>query len=443
MSSSLKDKVPPHNLEAERAALGAVLMSPESFDLLLRYLRAEDFFQSAHRLIFQAISKLDGSGSALDIITLTDYLKKEGLLEKSGGAAYISSLSSEVPTSANIEYYAKIVQGCSIRRKLAKIGGQVVSSSFDETEDPRLLIENAEREIFSITDSFATSEIKTPRQVLHKIIEHIERRFHESDAYDGVPSGFPDLDSMTGGFQDSDFIILGARPSIGKTALATSMASFMALKKKIPVGFFTLEMPVEALTMRILAAEARINSENMRKGFMQPSDFTKINEAASTFYEAPLFIDDTPNIRLLDLRAQARRMLRQHKIQALFIDYISLIQPENRLLPRHEQIAETSRSLKSLARELNIPLIVLSQLRRETEGKAPSLADLRESGSLEQDADVVMLLHRDRNIEKNKIPTTIKTELILCKQRNGPTGRLEILFEPAFTRYRPQEVQPV
>ena len=437
-SAPLKDKIPPFNNDAEVATIGSLLLDNESIATVLRYLRSNDFYKTAHQKIFGAIVTMFQRGERADLITLTEELRAEGNLESCGGAAYVSSLTSVVPTAANIEYYARIVHGCSVRRELLRIANEIISTAHDESKDGRLIVEEAEQRIFEIADKQQTSSFKPVREIIPRTIEAIENLYHTKDSYTGIPSGFSDLDKYTSGFQKSELIIIGARPSVGKTALALSMAANMAVNHKVPVGFFTLEMSDMALVQRLVSSEARINSEMLRTGMLSPANFNDLTEAAGRIYEAPLFIDDTPSIKLLDLRAQARRMKSQQKIEVLFIDYLTLISSESRDLPRHEQIAEISRSLKALARELDIPVIALSQVRRETEGKRPNLADLRESGSIEQDADVVIFLHRDRGTEmdsQEQQPNIITTELILAKQRNGPVGALEIAFIPKYTKF--------
>jgi replicative DNA helicase len=433
----LKDKVPPHNEEAEVATLGALLLDSESLATVIRYLRPEDFYKTAHQRIYQSILTLFDRNAAIDLITLTEQLREAGLLEACGGAAYIARLTSAVPTSANVKYYAQIVQECSIRRNLARIASGIISDSHNEGEDVRLIIEEAERQIFEITDRQHTGTFQAAKEVVPRTIEAIEKLYHTKESYIGIPTGFTDLDMQTSGFQNSEFIVIGARPSVGKTALALNMAANIAIRNKIPVGFFTLEMSSMALMQRMLASEARIRSNSLRSGFLKPSDFHKLTEAASKIYEAPLYIEDTPALRLLDLRALARRMKHQFNVAIVFIDYITLITAENRELARHEQIAEISRSLKALARELDIPVVALSQVRRESEGKQPSLADLRESGSIEQDADVVIFLHRERQGggTGEVDARSIETELIIAKQRNGPVGSYKIAFIPEYTRF--------
>ncbi len=436
----LKDKIPPHNNDAEMATLGALLLDSEALAVVLRHLRADDFYKLAHQKIFTAIVGLFNEGRGVDLLTLTDELRSEGSLDSAGGTAYVSSLTSVVPTSANVEYYAKIVQENSIRRLLLKIAGEMVSSAHDDSLDGRAVIEEAEKKIFAVTDSQQQGQYRVARDIVPDAISAIEQLYHRKESYTGVPTGFTELDNMTSGFQNSEFIIIGARPSIGKTALALTMAANMAIKNKIPVGFFTLEMSEMALMNRLIASESRISSTNLRSGMLKPNDFHNLTEAAGRIYEAPLYIDDTPNMKLLDLRAQARRMLSKEGVKIIFVDYIGLIEPESKNnVPRHEQVAEISRSLKSLAREMDVPIVCLSQVGRQSEGKPPSLADLRESGSIEQDADVVMFLHREKDLGQSdghsSGPVNVPTELIIAKQRNGPIGNVPIVFIPKYTRF--------
>ena len=433
----LKDRVPPHNDDAEKASLGAVLLDQDAIDTVLRFLRAGDFYRTAHKKIFQAIIDLSNQSQPIDLITLAEKLRDKGELEQCGGAAYISTLSDFVPTSANVEYYAKIVHDCSIRRRLILTAQSMIKDAHDETREGNEIIEESEKAIFEITDSNSTAMYKNAGEVVSKTIDAIEKLYHTKEAYTGVPSGFTDLDQMTSGFQKSEFIIIGARPSIGKTALALTMASNITVEQQISAGFFSLEMSDMALMQRLVSSEARINSSHLRSGMLKNSDFSKLTGAASRIYEAPLFIDDTPNMKLLQIRSTARRMKAQEDVKIIFIDYIGLIEPENKgKTPRHEQIGEISRSLKALARELEIPIVCLSQVGRQAEGEPPKLSDLRESGSIEQDADVVMFLHRDRmGSDDEGQDAGRKTELIVAKQRNGPVGKVDLVFVPQYTRF--------
>jgi replicative DNA helicase len=436
-AQSLKDKIPPHNLEAEQATLGALLLDSEAIGTVIRYLRPDNFYSLQNQKIFSAIISLFNKGQRSDLITITEELRGSGLLDAAGGPGYVASLTDTVPTSANVEYYARVVLENSVRRALLNISYSIIAEAHDDSTESRAVLEDAQKRIFELTDANQSATFKTPKELIPRAIEAIEKLYHTRDAFTGIPTGFIELDQMTSGFQKSELIIIGARPSVGKTALALTMAAHTAIKEKIPTAFFSLEMSDMQLMQRLISSESKIPSEKIRTGLLKISDFQLIQDAAGHIYDAPLYIVDMPNMKLLDLRAMARRLKAQFDIQILFIDYLTLITSENSLIPRHEQIAEISRSLKSLARELNIPVVALSQVRRDAEGKKPMLADLRESGSIEQDADVVMFLHRER-VSTNKDgdrDQPIDTELIVAKQRNGPIGDIEILFLPRYTKF--------
>ncbi|TVQ37835.1 MAG: replicative DNA helicase [Spirochaetaceae bacterium] len=445
VSAQLKDKVPPHNHEAEVATLGAILLDPDALGQVLGYLRPPDFYRNAHARIFEAILALYERGEEIDLITLTQELRTLAVLEGVGGAGYVASLTTSVPTSANIEYYARIVRGASVRRRLLKIANEIIAEAYDDSRESRAILEEAERKIFEITDSQQDAGFQKARDIVEETVEAIERLYHTKDNYTGIPSGFPSLDNMLSGFQDSEFIVIGARPSVGKTALALTMTANIAVHHKIPVGFFTLEMSKQALMQRLLSAEARIGSQTLRTGMLKSSDFKNLTDAAGLIYEAPLWIADTPNMRLLDLRAQARRMVSQNGVRIVFVDYLTLVSAENSDSPRHEQIAEISRSLKALARELEVPVVALSQVTRDSEGKRPNLANIRESGAIEQDADVVIFLHRERISEQetHQQAQVVETELIVAKQRNGPVGTVKIAFVPRYTKFESLANEPV
>ncbi len=437
-ANSLKDKVPPHNLEAEQATLGALLLDAEAVGTVIRYLRPDNFYALQNQKIFQAIISLFNKGQRADLITITEELRQSGLLESAGGPGYIATLTDTVPSSANVEYYAKVVLESSVRRSLLTISHKIIANAHDESTASRAVLEDAQKHIFELTDASQSATFKTPKELIPRVIEAIEKLYHTRDAFTGVPSGLIELDQMTSGFQKSELIIIGARPSVGKTALALTMAAHTAIKEKIPTAFFSLEMSDMQLMQRLISSESRIPSEKIRSGILKMSDFQSIQDAAGHIYDAPLYIVDMPNMKLLDLRAMCRRLRAQFDVQIIFIDYLTLISSENSMIPRHEQIAEISRSLKSLARELNIPVVALSQVRRDAEGKKPMLADLRESGSIEQDADVVMFLHRERvtsSKDGSDKEQAIETELIVAKQRNGPIGDINIIFLPRYTKF--------
>ncbi len=428
----LRDAIPSHNDEAEVATLGAVLIDTEALSTVMTLVRPEDFYKTAHQRIYEAVLALFNKGQSVDLITLADELRARGTLDLCGGTAYISRLTSSVPTSANVEYYARIVQSASIRRTLARVSQEIIAQAHDEAQEISVVLEEAERRIFEISDRNQTGSYASAKEVVKLTFDAIEKHYHSKTEYTGIPSGFKELDQLTMGFQNSEFIVIGARPSVGKTAFALTIATNMSVKQKIPVGFFSLEMSAMAIMQRMLSMEARLDSQRMRTGMLSPADFSRLTDASSRLYDAPLYISDSPDLKLLDLRAQARRMKTEHDVKAIFIDYITLINAENRDLPRHEQIAEISRSLKALARELNLPVIALSQVRRETEGKKPALADLRESGSIEQDADVVIFIHTDDLKAETR-------EVAVAKQRNGPVGEIQLAFLARYTKFEALE----
>lgn len=446
--SGLKDKIPPNNLEAEKATLGAILMNSDSLLTVSKILSPDDFYKNANKKIFQAMLNLDQQKSSnVDILTVIQELKRLGELDAAGGAAYVSSLTSEVPTTANVEYYAQIVQDNSVRRSLIQTSNEIIAGAFDDTVSTASMLENAERKIFNITEKHHSSDYMPIQSIVGQSLEMIMSRYAAKETCTGIPSGYSDLDALTNGFQNSEFIVIGARPSKGKTALAISMAANMAGKYKKRVGFFSLETDSMALMQRLLAGEARVNSHKMQNGFLSELDISKIGSASEFFYDFPMFICDTPNMRLIDLRTEARKLKAKEKVDIIFIDYIGLITSENRELARHEQVAEISRSLKQLARELKIPIVVLAQVRREVKDDKPTLSDLRESGSIEQDADLVMFLHSSKKEgdgeSEQGASSGREMDVIIAKNRNGPIGEIKLMFLPAYTRFEPMSKEKV
>ena len=346
----LKDKIPPHNVEAEQAVLGALLLDWSSVSDVVTYLRSENFYSQQNQLIYESLMHLFSSGIKGDLLTLVDDLTKNGKLEAAGGVAYISSLTDIVPTSANVDYYAKIVLDQSTRRNLIKISSEIKASSFDETKESRSILEDAEQKIFKLTDINQYAQVLAMKDVVPKVIQIIDTRYKNKNAFSGIPSGLNDLDSMTSGFQNSEMIIIGARPSMGKTALALSMMQNIAIDRGIPCGFFSLEMSADQIAQRLLSQIARIPGTKLRNGMLKIEDFKKLQDAAGECFNAPLYIVDTPNMKLLDLRAMARRMKVNQKVQIIFIDYIGLITSENPDAQLFEQQSAISKSLKSLAR---------------------------------------------------------------------------------------------
>lgn len=434
----LKDKIPPHNLDAEKATLGALLLDWSSINEVVQYLRKDNFYSQQNQLIYESLLNLFSKGTRGDLLTLIDDLTKSGNLDKAGGTAYITSLTDSVPTSANVDYYAKIVLDQSTRRNLIKISSEIKADSYDETKESRSILEEVEQKVFKLTDTNQTTKVMGMDEIIPKTINIIDARFKNKNAFSGIASGITKLDSMTSGFQKSEMIIVGARPSMGKTALAMSMMENIAINKKIPCGFFSLEMSADQIGQRLLSQVARIQGTKLKSGLLKFEDFKKLQDAAGECFNAPLYIVDTPNMKLLDLRAMARRMRVNQKVEIIFIDYIGLITPENTEAPLHEQQSMISKSLKSLARELEIPIVVLCQVARSAEGNEPGLAELRGSGSIEQDADMVMFIHgdRSRNKETNEGYNPVQDRtLIVAKQRNGPIGDVKVRFFSNYTKF--------
>ena len=433
--NELKDKVPPHHLEAEQATLGALLLNWDAVSNVISLLDSQKFYSYQNRLIYEAMISLFRQNIHGDTLALINELTKTGKLEEAGGAAYIASLTDLVPTAANVEFYAKIVLDQSIRRELIKISQDLKLNAFDETKESRSIIEEAEKLIFTLSDKNQTTKVYGMQEIINRTIKTIDEHYKNKSSFTGIPTGFGQLDTMTSGFQNSELIILGARPSIGKTAMALSMMEHIAIDQKIPCGFFSLEMSYEMIGQRLLSQTARIPGHKIKSGILRQDDFVKLQNAAGRCFQAPLYIVDVPNMPLLDLKAMARRLVVNQGVKIIFIDYIGLISTDNPNAQVWEQVSEISKSLKALARELGIPIVALCQVARDAEGSEPTLAQLRGSGSIEQDADVVMFLHRDRNKTADQTDPVQDAKLIVAKQRNGPTGDIEILFLSGYTKF--------
>ena len=434
MDATLNDKVPPHNIEAEQAVLGALLLNWSAMAEVVSTLRPDRFYSLSNQVIYEAMVKLYTKSATGDTISLINELTVENKLEQAGGAAYIASLTDTVPSAANIDYYANMVLDRAARRDLIHISSELKASSFDLQKESDSLLDEAEQKIFALAEKNETTQIYSAQNIMVKEIELIEARYKSKNQFTGVPTGCAQLDTYTSGFQDSELIIIGARPSIGKTALALSMIQNIACEKRIPCGFFSLEMPYESIGMRLLAQEARVPMNKIRSGMLKIDDVKKIQDAAGRWFEAPLYTVDTPNMKLLDLRAVARRMVKNQGVKIIFIDYIGLISTDDPTAPVFEQVSLISKSLKALARELSIPIVALCQVARDAEGQEPNLAQLRGSGSIEQDADVVMFLHRDRIKDGDSIAAQ-DAKIILAKQRNGACGDIPIMFLPSYSKF--------
>ena len=432
--TELEAKTPPHNIEAEQAVLGSILMDWSAMAAIVSKVSPDRFYSLQNQIVYAALLKLYTKSVRGDTLSLVDELTVEGKLEQAGGAGYIASLTETVPSAANIEHYSNIVLECATRRDLIKIATELRSMAFERSQDEsKVLLDTAEQKIFSLSQRNESTKIYDIKDIVIEDIELIDKRYQNKQDFTGVPSGIGKLDMMTSGFQNSELIIIGARPSIGKTALALSMMQHITLERNIPCGFFSLEMPYQSIGMRLLSMSSHVEMGRMRSGLLQKSDFEKIRDAASRWFNAPLYTVDTPNMRLLDLRAMARRMVTNHQVKIIFIDYIGLITTENPNAAVFEQVSEISKSLKALARELKIPIVALCQVSRDAEGHEPNLAQLRGSGSIEQDADVVMFIDRERKRDEQMAVQDAK--IILAKQRNGPTGDIDIVFVPAYSTF--------
>jgi len=431
-------KVPPHSLEAEQSVLGGIIIDNEAMNRVLELLRPGDFYKEAHQRIFGAMISLFERGEPLDLITLTNELNRSKDLERIGGATYLAQLADAVPTAANIAYYAKIVKEKALLRRLIAAATDIVTECYREGQDIEELLDQAEQAIFSISQFRVRPAFFPIKEVLKEAFRSIERLYEKKELITGVPSGFKDLDRKTAGFQPSDLIIVAGRPSMGKTAFCLNIAQYAAVEAKVPTAIFSMEMSKEQLALRMLCSEAKVSASKVRSGFLSEGDLQKLTMAASTLADAPIVIDDTPALSVLELRAKARRLKGETGLGLIIIDYLQLMRGRSSAERREQEISEISRSLKALAKELSIPVIAISQLSRRAEdrpGRRPQLADLRESGAIEQDADLIIFLYRDEVYNPHSDKKGI-AEVIIGKQRNGPTGTVELSFIPELTTFR-------
>jgi len=470
------DRLPPQNIEAEQSVLGSILIDRDAIPTAMDVLRPEDFYQDVHRIIFKAVLRLYDDNRPVDVVTLTEELRRSGELERVGGLTYLSTLARTVPTAANIRHYANIVASKAMLRDLISAGTRIVTDAYESAEEPREILDRAEQMIFDIAQHQIRKPYTALKDLLVKAYERLDRLYGTRSPVTGIPTGYPDLDAITAGLQPSDLVILAGRPSQGKTTLAVNIARNAAVLYELPVGFFSLEMSADQLALRFLASEGSLDAHRLRSGILAEADFGKISDAMGRLGEAPIFIDDSSSLSVLELRARARRMKRDHDIQLLVIDYLQLMRGNPRSENRQQEISEISRALKALARELDVPVLALSQLSREVEkrpSRRPLLSDLRESGAIEQDADVVVFIHfpqekevcvdlngrevrvvveaddrglgRKTKLEARRNGRSLGTytldrdvmfaELIIAKQRNGPTGSVFLTFLRRFGRF--------
>jgi replicative DNA helicase len=429
----------PHNLDAEKAVLGAILIHNDAFNGAAELIDARDFFRDAHRRIFDKMVALSERGDAIDFVTLKDELQRAGELDEVGGPAYISSLADGVPRSANVEHYARIVKEKATLRSLIHSANRILSDAYQAEDDADLILDGAEKAIFEIAEGRISAGFTPLRDLVQSSFATIEKLQEQRNAITGVPSGFQDLDELTAGFQPSDMIILAARPAMGKTSFVLNVAQ-NAAKKGRTVGIFSLERSKEQLFLRLLTSEAMIDAHKFRTGYLTEKDYGKLSHGLGALAELPIYIDDTPGIGLLEMRAKCRRLAAAHTLDMVIIDYIQLMQGRGRFESRQQELTAISRSVKILAKELSVPIIALSQLSRAPESRTdhrPQLSDLRESGALEQDADLVMFIYRAEVYDKEETkPEELGTaEIIIGKHRNGPIGSVRLTFLNQFTKF--------
>ncbi len=438
MSTVLADRIPPQNIEAEQAVLGAIFLEPASLTLASEILIPDDFYRASHQKIFNAMLNLNDKGEPVDLVTVTAELADVRLLEEIGGVSYLSDIANSVPTAANIEYYAKIIEEKSILRRLIRTATTIASDGYSREDEVEALLSEAEKTILEVAQRKNAGAFKNIRDVLVETYDNIEELTNRKGDVTGIPTGFTELDRMTAGFQRNDLIIVAARPSVGKTAFALNIAQNVATKTDENVAIFSLEMGAEQLVMRMLCAEGNINAQALRTGALTAEDWSKLTMAMGSLSNSGIFIDDTPGIRISDIRSKCRRLKQENGLGMILIDYLQLIQGSGRSGEnRQQEVSEISRSLKELARELKVPVIALSQLSRGVEqrqDKRPMMSDIRESGSIEQDADIVAFLYRDDYYDKESENKDI-IEIIIAKQRNGPVGTVSLAFVKEYNKF--------
>jgi len=443
-------RMPPHNIDAEQSVLGAILLEENALDNTVEFINSNDFYKEAHRRIYLAMTELRESGEAIDLVTLPEHLRKKNELERVGGAAYISTLVNGVPNAANIRYHCKIVREKAILRNLINTATSIVTKGYEDTQDVDEFLDDAEKTIFEIAEKKIKPSFYAIKDVIKDSFEMVEQLYNRKEKITGVPTGFTLLDEYTSGLQSSDLIIVAGRPSMGKTAFCLNIATHAAIEKKLPVALFSLEMSKEQLVIRMLASEARIDAKQLRTGHLQQTDWNKLTAAAGELSEASIFIDDSSSLNVLELRAKARRLKREHGgLGLVIIDYLQLMRGHGNTESRQQEISDISRSLKGLAKELSCPVIALSQLNRAVEtrpggGGRPLLADLRESGAIEQDADVILFIFREEFYKRCECPPDGqcmcgrrgKATINIGKQRNGPAGvDVDLTFVSRYARF--------
>ncbi len=438
----LPDKLPPQNIEAEKSLLGCLMIDKDAITKVADFIDHRDFYRNSHQEIYKVCQELFSKGEAIDLLSVANRLKEKGLLEEIGGNSYLSELINTVPTASHILNYAKIVQRKRILRDLINTGSEVAALGYNETEDPEILLDQAEKKIFSIAQRGLSQNFLSVKTTLEDAFDRIDKLSKRKEGLRGLPTGFTDLDNILAGLQKSDLIVLASRPSLGKSALALNIASHIAISEKAPVGIFSLEMSRDQLVDRLIADQAGIDLWRLRTGKLSgdgdDNDFARIQRALGVLSEAPIYIDDAASSNILQMRAMARRLQVEKGLGLIIVDYLQLMEPRNTQVSMVQQMTEISRSLKSLARELNVPVLALSQLSRAVEQRSPQiprLSDLRETGAIEQDADVVLFIYRE---DRYRPDTTRKSiaDIIIAKHRNGPVGKVELYFDESRVAFR-------
>lgn len=440
-SSNENLKVPPQNIEAEKSVLGALMLDKDAIIRVANLVRIGDFYKDDHNIIYEAMIDLYEKREPIDVLSLSNRLEEKGQLDKIGGSSYLTGLVNSVPSSSNIEHYAKVVQKKSTLRKLIETASTIVELGYKEDEDVEKILDIAEQKLFSVSQKYIKQDFVPIKSILESAFNRIDELHKGDHKLRGIPTGFPDMDGILAGLQKSDLVIIAARPSIGKTTLALDLARQIAVKEKIPIGVFSLEMSSDQLIDRMLAAQSGVDLWRLRTGNLKDEDFLKINDSMGVLSEAPIFIDDTGSANVMEMRTMARRLQAEQKVGLIIIDYLQLMEGRNGGDNRVNEISEISRALKQLARELNIPIVALSQLSRAVESRSPQipkLSDLRESGSIEQDADVVMFLYREDR-EKPDTPNKNIVEIHIAKHRNGPVGKFSLYFNENSTTFKSLE----
>lgn len=436
---ALPERIPPQNIEAEQAVLGAMLIKKEAIAEVQEILHPDDFYRETHRIVYEAMIDLQNRDEVVDLVTLTEQLKKNEQLDKIGGLPFLTQLANSVPTAANVVHHAKIVREKAELRNLIDAATEIVGEAYEDSDTIENIMDNAEKKILAVANRQSGGAFESMKDIVMRTFEHINTLYESKGGLTGLESGFRDLDKLTTGFQKSDLILVAARPSMGKTAFTLNIASHLGLQGH-KVAFFSLEMSKEQLMQRMLCSEGGIDAQRLRKGELDEEEWNNLVSIADKLSQAPIFIDDTAGITVMELRSKARRLKAERGLDIVIIDYLQLMQgrPSKNSDNRQQEISEISRSLKALARELDVPVIALSQLSRSVESrqiKRPMLSDLRESGSLEQDADIVMFLYREDYYDKDTENKNI-TEVIVAKHRNGPVDTVRLMFQKEYTKFR-------